>query len=88
MVYNSAPSAKKIKHGILGCTSRPQAMPTICRRFAIIARADLNCAFHEQVTLFVVFSKLAAMRTRIAAALPAPDSNKPLRPPGAFQVRS
>lgn len=38
-----------------------------------------------KVMLYVAFSKVAAMRTRIAAALPAPD--KPLRPPGAFGVR-
>jgi hypothetical protein len=39
------------------------------------------------VTLVAAFSRVAALHTRVVAALPAPDSNKPLRPPGAFSVR-
>ena len=40
-----------------------------------------------QVVLYLVFRKVVPLLTRVANAVPAPDSKLPLRPPGAFSVR-
>jgi hypothetical protein len=69
---------------LLNCAAETNSMSSWHLALPVQASDALPCAM--QVTLVAAFSRVAVMPTRIAAALPTPDSNKPLRPPGAFGV--